>query len=288
MITVKCKYWYNQWLVDSFPKTFTCKDAPVPPGPTPVSWDHLIGLGMFLGVYSWRTDGITNDAPKDMPTLISQFANAGGKLVQVQMLYEEGAVFTKGKGLQLDSTKMNYCANFRDMCAKSGVAVTFVLFDHCTLKNPTRWAVCPLNNANGGPFGQPLDIYSHFSSVSQYVTDVVKKLNGDSVAFEIINEGENASFAGRVRDLLKSLGVTRITTSGDNPGNLWRYSEHGQTSPSDVKVGQLPNTDGRTWSTADVKPICNAVRALVGGGLVFDGATDSTHSWKDFLNNIKQ
>lgn len=284
---VDCSNSFNKFLTNILPFLFSCKNVPPPQPPKPIQWEHMIGMGMFVGLMPWRTDGISNDAPKDMPTLVAQFAAAGGTLIQVQLMYEEGALFTKGKGLQLDSAKLDYCVSFRDMCAKQGVCVAFVLFDHCTLKYPNKWAKCALNMANGGPFGQPFDIYSHFNLVSQYVTEVVKKLNGNSVAFEIINEGENANFAMQVRDLLKSLGVTRIFTSGDNPGGLWRYSAHSQVNASAVKVGQLPNTDGATWPMANVRPICNSIRGLVGGGLVFDGATDSTHSWKDFMANIK-
>ena len=37
MITLNCKYWYNQALVNAWPNTFACKvtPVPVPPGPTP-------------------------------------------------------------------------------------------------------------------------------------------------------------------------------------------------------------------------------------------------------------
>jgi len=286
-----CSKGFYKFLVKVLPMFFKCKDSPSTTTTTTkipiVSWDHLIGLGMFLGVMPWRTDGVSNDAPKDMPTLVDQFSKAGGNLIQVQLLYEEGAAFVKGKGLQLDGSKTDYCANFRDMCNKKGVCVTFVLFDHCSLKYPDKWSVSPLNKANGGLFAEPFDIYNNYGAVVSYVTDIVKKINGNNVAFEIINEGINAGFAGQVRDLLKSLGVTRITTSGDNCGGLWRYSEHGQTDPSAVRAGQLPNTDGASWSLSNVRPICNAVRSVTGGGLVFDGATDANISWSGFLTNIK-
>jgi hypothetical protein len=244
-------------------------------------------MGMFVGLMPWRTDGVTNDAPKDIYKMIDQFAAAGGNLIQFQLLYEDGALFTSGNGLTLNSTKINYCKKIRDYCASKGVCVAFVLFDHCTLKRSNKWAKNPLNKANGGPFGQPFDIYNNYGAVNTYVTDVVRELNGANVAFEIINEGENTSFAAKVRDALKSLGVTRIFTSGNNPGGLWRYSEHSQIKASCVKLGQLPNTDGATWNIVDVKPIANAVRSLVGGGLVFDGVTDAIHNWKEFLANIQ-
>jgi len=263
------------------------------PTPTPITnsviaWDHVIGMGNFLGVCPWKNNsGIFNDAPKDIPTLINQFARAGGTLIQVQLMYEDGAVFTPGKGLQLNNEKVDYCINYRNICSNNGVCVTFVLFDHCSLKSANNWAESPLNSINGGPFSQAYDVYSHFSSVSQYVTDIVTKLNGNNVAWEIINEGTDGNFAGQVRDLLKSLGVTRITTSGSNPGDLWRYSDHNKVTASAVKSDQLPNTDGTTWTIGNVAPICAAIRATPRSGLVFDGVTDAAHNWAEFLKAIK-
>jgi len=259
---------------------------------TAVSWDHLIGMGNFVGLEPWFSppNGISNDAPKDIPTLIKQFAQAGGNLIQLQLLYIEGAVFSTGHGLQLDNNKVNYCINYRNICKNNGVCVTFVLFDYCTLKKSSKWAKSPLNIINGGPFTNALDIYSHFELVSQYVTDIVNKLDGDNVAWEICNEGsydEFKPFAAQVRDLLHTLGVTRVTTSGANPGGLWRFSPHGCVDASDVKANQLPNSDGETWSTANVAPVCSAIRSIEGSGLVFDGVTDDGHNWADFLANIK-
>jgi hypothetical protein len=267
---------------------------PEPPLP-PVAWGNLVGIGMFYGVMPWNGNGIYNDAPKDMPTLIKQFATAKGNLIQVQLLYEEGALFVAGNGLAMDPTKVAYCQNFVSLCRKQGVNVLFVLFDHCTLKNtsnPKRWPSSPLNKKNGGLFVGNFDIYANPSMVDGYVKEVVQKLNGENVAFEICNEGsdhsQSKSFAEHIRNTLQSVGVTRISTSGGNPGGLWKYSKHNEIHASAVKTGQLPNTDGQTWQINDVVSICAAVRATPESGFVWDGATDARHNWAEFLNAIKQ
>ena len=267
------------------PTTTTTLPTPVPA----ISWDHVVGMGNFVGLMPWFNppNGIGNNAPKDVPTLVQQFSQAGGSLIQLQLMYEDGAVFVKGKGLQLDPAKVAYCQGYRDTCRRNGVCVTLVLFDHCSLKYPDKWAVSPLNARNGGPFTGSTDLYGGFGKVSQYISQVVPQLGGDNVAFEIINEGESSQFAGQVRDLLKSLGITRITTSGVNPGGLWRYSPHNCVSAGDVKAGTLPNTDGASWGIPNVQPVCRAIRATMGGGLVFDGATDAGKDWPGFLNALR-
>ena len=261
----------------------------MPPAPAVISWDHVIGLGNFVGLEPWFNppNGIGNNAPKDIPTLIQQFAQAGGNLIQLQLMYQEGALFIKGKGLQLDPVKVKYCQDYRDTCRRNGVCVTFVLFDGSGVKYSQKWAVCPMNVKNGGAFSGAGDFYGGFSKVSQYISQVVTQLDGDNVAWELVNEGTSASFAGQCRDLLKSLGVTRITTSGANPGGLWRYSAHSAVSAGAVKAGQLPCSDGASWNMSNVPPVCKAVRATMGGGLVWDGGTDSQHDWPSFLNAIK-
>ena len=262
-----------------------------PPPPSPIKWDHLIGGGMFLGLMPWKDNsGIYNDAPKNMKTLLSQFANAGGNLMQWQLLYEEGALFVLGRGLTLDASKVAYSVDLITAARQCGVGVLLVLFEHCSLKYPDKWNISPLNSRNGGPFGSPFDIYKNPQTVVPYVREVVAKLGAANVAYEIFNEGgeipESESFAAQVRDTLKSLGISRISTSGSNPGGLWRFSEHSAVNPSFVKSGQLPNTDGETWDINNVSLICNAVRATAESGLVFDGVCDARHNWAEFLSKL--
>ena len=261
-------------------------DPPIPPLP-PVVWGNLIGAGMFYGVMPWKGNGIYNDAPKDMTTLVAQFAQAGGNIFQVQLLYEDGALFVPGKGLTMDPARIAYCTNFVSICRKQGVNVLFVLFDNCTLKYPAKWAVSPLNRKNGGPFYGCYDLYKNAPAVSAYVTQAVQNLNGENVAFEIINEGTSQTFGTQVRDMLTAIGVSRKSTSGSMLNGLWKYSAHGQIHASAVKTGQLPNTDGQTWNIVDVAPICAAVRATPESGLVFDGVTDAKHNWAEFLSKLR-
>lgn len=286
--------WYEK-LAKWFRSLFGSKPEPTPtPDPVPVPspagrFDHLIGIGMFIGLYPWRDNrGIYNDAPKDIKTLIQQWAKAGGNLIQVQLLYIEGAVFGTRTGMRLDAGKVRDCQDFRDTCKENGVNVTFVLFDYCTLKKESKWALSPLNAVNGGPFAGALDLYSNFPAVKQYVTEIVRMLDGDNVIWEIVNEGSKyEDFAKAVHAHLKSLGVTRITSSGPNIPGLWRFSPHGCTKASDVKAGSLPNTDGKAWDMEDVAAICEAVRETSGSGFVFDGATDSGHDWQELLRLLK-
>ena len=200
-----------------------------------------------------------------------------------------GPLFTKGNGLALDQIKLAHWQGIRDTARQYGVCLTLVLFDHCSLKNAANWALSPLNKVNGGPFSGAMDLYTNFNSVKPYISAVVQALNGDNIIWEIINEGVNATFEGQVRDLLHSLGVTRVTSSGSNPGNIWRYSPHGVTTASGVQAGVLPNSDGQTWPMSNVPGICKAIRSIVGGGLVFDGIGDTTggRTWNQFLASIK-
>ena len=283
---------------------FTPPAPPTPPTPYPpeppipqvkvesltpaVSFDHVIGLGNFLGAMPWKDHGgIYNNAPKDMSVLVSQFAKAGGTLLQVQLMYQEGAIFLHGKGLQLDSSKIAYCLNLREICRANGVAITYVLFDHCSLKYPNNWLISPLNTRNGGPFKNPYDIYSHGSTVLEYVTLTVMNLHSENVVWEIINEGTSAPFASLVRDRLHDMGVVRITNSGAGIGNIWRGSPHISAIPNNVKAYSLPNTDGTAWNISNVTPVCRRIRSTLYGGFVFDGATDKQHDWNAFLAAIR-
>ena len=251
-------------------------------------FDHGLGMEMFLGLMPWQhNSGVFNNAPKDMPTLIGQFAASGGNLIQLQLMYQEGALFTKGQGLAIDQAKADYCRNIISACKAKGVAVTLVLFDNCSLKYPDKWAVSPLNTRNGGPFRNPQDIYTHFAQVHDYITFAVMNLHTENTCWEIINEGTSASFAGQCRDLLHDMGVTRVTTSGSNPGGLWKYSPHSATTVSCVKAGQWPCSDGATWAVGNVTPVYRAVRAIMGSGMVWDGATDAGKDWGAFLAAVR-
>lgn len=293
-MVLDCTKGINAWLVRAFGRVFglSCKVTPPTP-PPPIAWDHVIGAGMFLGLYPWKGNGIYNDAPRDMVTLVTQFAKAGGNLMQFQLMYQDGALFVPGQGLTMDTGKVLYCKNLIAECRKQGVGVLLVLFDHCTLKYSNLWSVSPLNFKNGGPFGAPFDLYKHSNIVAPYVREVVAKLGADNVAYEIINEGsdntDSKQFGGQIRDTLNSISSTvlRISTSGANPGGLWRTSPHGAIHASNVKYGQLPNTDGQTWDINDVPAICAAVRATPECGLVFDGVADAKHNWAAFLNALK-
>ena len=285
----KIAEWFKSLFADKPEPPPTPIPTPEPTPPPAGRFDHLIGIGMFIGLYPWRDNrGIYNAAPKDIKTLITQFAKAGGNLIQVQLLYIEGAVFGTRTGLRLDAGKVRDAQDFRDECRRNGVNVTFVLFDYTTLKKESKWALSPLNVINGGPFSGSLDLYSNFPSVKQYVTEVVRMLDSDNVIWEIVNEGSKYDdFAASVFLHLRSLGVTRITSSGPNIPGLWRFSPHGCTKASDVKAGLLPNTDGKAWKVEDVAAICKAIRKTENSGFVWDGATDAGYNWREFLREIE-